>query len=67
MKTLINYLNFYKMNYSSVTKKYTKIRTLKIRIKGQSARLMRSFGFSVKFIAKKLDVSPSRVYQYLKN
>jgi len=55
------------MNYSSVTKKYTKIRTLKIRIKGQSARLMRSFGFSVKFIAKKLDVSPSRVYQYLKN
>ena len=54
------------MNYNSKTKKYTKVKKFKTKLKKAFARLLYFYNLSVKDIAFIIGVSPNRVYQYLK-
>jgi|TARA_R110000803_G_scaffold135999_1_gene202926 predicted transcriptional regulator len=54
------------MNYSSKTNKYSKLKKSTTKAKRWYAGVLRFFGVSVKDIARRLNVTPARVYQYLK-
>ena len=54
------------MNYSSVTNKFTKLKSFKVKVKCFYAKLLHDIGFSVKTISKHLKLTESRIYQYLK-
>ena len=54
-------------NYNSKENKYTNIKSLSILERAKHCQHLYSKGMSVKDIAKKYDLSESRIRQYLKN
>ena len=54
-------------NYNSKENKYTNIKSLDILERAKHCQHLYNEGMSVKDIAKKYDLSESRIRQYLKN
>ena len=54
------------MNYNSKLKEWRKLKKFSTKKKAYYAKMLRFFGYKVSDIAKKLDLTQARVYQYLK-